>query len=977
MRRINLFEKLLLVTISLLTISASAAAMNVEGTVKDTQTGEPLFGANIILLGTSKGATTDVNGKYVIRNVTAGSYTIRASFIGYIELREEVRVKEGENIERNFSLEPVSVQGQEIVVTGQALGQKQAINQQLSANNILNAVSSARIQELPDANAAESIARLPGISVLRSGGEGNQVIVRGLAPKYNTITIDGVQMSTSSPNDRSADLSMISSNMLEGIQVSKTVTAEMDADVFGGTVNFELREAKSGQFGRPIVSLLSQGGYNNLDNAYNKYNNYKYVGGIESRFMDDLLGVFAQVDVERKNLTSNELGASYTFNQKDPQSKTDYWTTGLTLSNIPRDRQRINGALVVDYAVPEGKFKLTNFVSSGNTDVRSRQENFDILNTRYNYTLGYSYSKLSILSNSLDYKQSLPVFNLRTKLSHTYSETKSPNDWSVTFMQKDATGLNQFISAPNINPQDIQRGATSSLGTTYLRSIQTTDGFSRERALAAAIDLDRDINITDLITANLRIGGKYRHQTRSYDFNLIGQGGGSFVDLSAVPITSLIFKNFGLPQSVNPNEVPMTSFADANYNYGKFLNGDYQMGAPLDFAKISEIVELVKKNAYLNVPAYAPDDYNSTSFDYSGYEDRSAFYLMSIINLGPEITLIPGVRYEHLKTNYTAAQGQVNTMATVLYPHIDTTVVQKHENWLPSVSLRYKPFSWFDIRLSYSQTLAYPDYNAIIPRISVNGNNIDYNNNRLKPSHSTNYDVYLSFYENAIGLFTIGAFTKQIDDLIFENRTHVTGAAAAQYGPPERIWKPAGANQTYFIDTYINSPFRIDNYGMELDWQTHFWYLPGPLSGLVFNINYTHIFSEATYPYLLQIKQGRVISYIDTSYTERLLDQPNDILNMSLGFDYGGFSARVSMLYQTHIFTATDLYPQLRTNTSAYRRWDLAVKQDLPWFGLQIFGDLNNINGATDISVIQGGGGVPRSQQDYGMTADIGLRLKL
>ena len=121
---------------------------------------------------------------------------------------------------------------------------------------------------------------------------------------------------------------------------------------------------------------------------------------------------------------------------------------------------------------------------------------------------------------------------------------------------------------------------------------------------------------------------------------------------------------------------------------------------------------------------------------------------------------------------------------------------------------------------------------------------------------------------------------------------------------------------------------------------------------------------------------GRSISYIDTSFTDRLLDQPDDVLNLSLGFDYKAFSIRVAMLYQSDIFTGPNFWPQLRAQTSAYRRWDLAAKQDLHWLGLQLYGDVGNINGASDISVIQGGG-VPISEQDYGLTADIGLRWSL
>ncbi len=144
-------------------------------------------------------------------------------------------------------------------------------------------VSAARIQELPDANAAESLGRLPGISVVRSGGEADEVVIRGMAPKYNRVLINGVELTSSDPNNQSVNLSMISSNMLAGMEVKKTVTADMDANVIGGVVNLELREAKVEVPGVPQYSFLVQGGYNALSNAYNKLNNYKYVGSIEDQ----------------------------------------------------------------------------------------------------------------------------------------------------------------------------------------------------------------------------------------------------------------------------------------------------------------------------------------------------------------------------------------------------------------------------------------------------------------------------------------------------------------------------------------------------------------------------------------------------------------------------------------------------------------------------------------------------------------------
>ena len=118
-----------------------------------------------------------------------------------------------------------------------------AINKQLNAKSIVNIVSSDRIQELPDANAAETVARVPGVTIKREGGEGNKVIIRGLSPKYNSITVEGTKLAATDTDDRSTDLSMISQYMLDGIEVTKAGTPDLDADVLGGTVDFKLKRA--------------------------------------------------------------------------------------------------------------------------------------------------------------------------------------------------------------------------------------------------------------------------------------------------------------------------------------------------------------------------------------------------------------------------------------------------------------------------------------------------------------------------------------------------------------------------------------------------------------------------------------------------------------------------------------------------------------------------------------------------------------
>lgn len=972
MRTNKLMQRIIILLFALMSASAYAENTNIEGYVKDSKTGEPLFGANVILVGTSMGAATDMYGKYVIKNVIEGSFTVRASYIGYKQYETKITVHSGKGQKLDFKLDAVSSELKDVVVTAQAAGQNAAINQQLASNQIVNVVSAAKIQELPDANAAESVGRLPGVSVTRSGGEGNGVVIRGLAPKFNKITIEGVQMPSSNSYDRGTDLSMITSNILEGIQVAKTITSDMDADVLGGTVNFELKEAKVDEPGKPEFHFLAQGAYSGLSNNRNKMNNYKYQASVENRFFEDQFGVFAQFDAERKNLSSNSMGASYT---QPADSYVDFLTTGLSLSDVSRDKQRYNAALVLDYRLPEGKIKLTNFASSGASDVVTRSEGYSITGNTKSTGYGYSKSKLTTLSNTLTYQQQLPIFHIDAKLSHSYSESESPDTWSVGFLESGA-GFDLITSVRNINPQSIPGIAKNNLSNSFLQSIVTSSGFTSQRNFMASTDLKTTINFSDFISAEVKFGGKYKYQKSFNDYTQYDQTGGGLTLGGARNVDDMIANLFGIP--TGSTLIPITHFIDKNFDYGEFLSGNYQMKAPLNSGMMQQMVDLLKNNVdyirTLNPEAYQHDDVASTTTDYKGNEQVSAFYLMSVVNIGPEITVIPGVRFQSLRTEYTAPRGYFDLKGYFNYKHIDTTVKKNHDYWLPALSVRYKPLEWFDVRLSYSNTISYPDYWSIIPKIHVSGSGVTFNNIDLSPSRSTNYDAYLSFYNNYIGLFTAGGFYKQITDLIYSKTIRAKGTAAAMYFPTSVASPDSKLN--YEIYTTLNNDYKGYVFGFEFDWQTHLWYLPNPFSGIVFSVNYTHTKSETQYRYEYNAGSNRVPRFVDTSYTARMVYQPNDIVNLSLGYDYADFSMRVSMLYQDDIFTGPTERPQLRTHTAAYTRWDIAVKQKLPWFGLQVFCDMNNINGTTDKSIITGGG-VPTSEQDYGMMIDFGIRVKL
>jgi hypothetical protein len=147
---------------------------NISGTVVDKVSGETLPGANVFLEGTSLGSSTNGEGEYILHQIPAGDYELITKYIGYKEQTISITVIAGKTIEVNVELDYAAFEVEDVVVTAQARGQMGAINQQLASNTIKNVVSSDRIQDVPDVNAAESVSRLPGLSLIRSGRRGTE-----------------------------------------------------------------------------------------------------------------------------------------------------------------------------------------------------------------------------------------------------------------------------------------------------------------------------------------------------------------------------------------------------------------------------------------------------------------------------------------------------------------------------------------------------------------------------------------------------------------------------------------------------------------------------------------------------------------------------------------------------------------------------------------------------------------------------------
>ncbi|MFZ0456446.1 MAG: TonB-dependent receptor [Ignavibacteriaceae bacterium] len=971
---------MLLVNIS----NASAQSSGrITGTVKEGASGEVLWGANVMILGTSLGGSTNSNGKFTIQNIPFGSYTLRVTYIGFKQQEISIDIKSNRTTEVNFEMEPEAVKGETVTVTAQRKGQISAINQQLNSNTITNVVSSDKIQELPEANAAEAVGRLPGVSLLRKGGEGSKVVIRGLAPQYNKVQIDGVDLAATDPRDRSTDLSMISPYMLDGIEVTKAAMANQEADQLGGTVNFI---TKGAPYTNPSYSIIAEGGYNGLRS---EYGDYKFVGQTSRRMFKDLFGVSLNLDVEKRNRSSNTANADYYFKQEYNRAVVN----SFNVEDISRELKRYGGSLVLDYKTPSTTIITSNFLSKIDHDDISRSENSVNLvtaQTERDQQLNHIKTNTTVLMDQIRWEQIFNNFKIQTGISYSLSKDVTPRE--LTLMGVEGAPLSRPIDV-NASPGQIPSYMSNDTTQMYLGPMYDSNELTKEEQMSANLDLQWQYDFSDAINIKLNFGGKYKHKDRKYDYNTV------FIDVYSDPsnsVTNALLSRYPyMRKYYTSGRFPYQPFIDNGYADQEFMKGEYKLQRVPNLTLGEDAINYLENTLGISrsgasVPqTFVPNFQSSRMNDYNGNEFYSAAYIMPIISFGNQLTFIPGVRYEHEKTKYDGVRGNENLIhyATVGYYSFDTTATRTNEFVLPMIHLRYKPFDWFDVRLSYTQTLARPDYTDFLPKWNVYLSGIDYSNPDLRPAKSENYDLYFSFYGNKIGLFTIGLFAKRITDFVF-SQTEVLLSdtmAVQKYGLLQSL---TGQDPVKFsgkpINSYINDPNPVTIRGIEIEWQANLWYLPGFLKNIVFDINYTYTYSKAVYPRTVPIKKvvssplGNIIKIVgnaDSAYSAPLLFQPDNILNVTLGYDYEGFSIRTSLQYQSQIFSQNDWRSELRGFTKGFSLFDLTVSQKLPVSGLKIYGSLNNIS-----QVIQEddnvGTGYMTNKEYYGMSGSLGIKYE-
>ena len=962
---------LLLVFILIVSVPVNVFAQKkatLRGVVKDATTGEKMYSATVYFEGTSIGSITDLDGKYIIAGIPVGEYTLKVSYLGYEEYTKTIKFEAGKEYEENINLGysgAVNLEG--VTITAQAEGQMKAINQQINAHSITNVASAERIQELPDANAAEALGRLPGVALKRSGGEGSSVVIRGMSPKYNKILINGVEMATSSSGDRSTNISMVSPFALGEIEVIKSATAEQDADFVGGVVNFKMRTAQDGFF----VDVLAEGSYNSLKDTYNDYN---FVASISNRFFNNRFGIFLQLNTERRNRSANTgnwgLGLKTPYNN-DLTPYNPYEPYSNSLSDVLRERKRNGGVLVFDYRIPNGKIAFSNMVNQGKTHKITQNERYYIPGYQGNHdmflnTISGNYQN-TVMTNILSYEQTISRFVIDATVSYSATvddgKTRSLDSRNTLNPVVDSTGV------PNYYDYE--------LSSTRANDLSDASSMSKQNQIEARLNLEWLFSISPKVSGSIKVGGLYRAREKSCDNELWWASINNHTEIR--PMLREEFPQIG---GEGDEFFLYEHVIDQSYTPHDFLKGEFTLGPRADVGLVDDMADYLRDVYHPMFPKAMNYTHNlpaSQINDYDGNEQLRAAYLLVNLNVGTKWTIIPGVRYVENKTSYTGIFGNTNGYITGSpYQVYDTTTIDRNNNFLlPSLQLKYRALSWMQIHLGYTNTIARPSYNLLVPRREITGTtNISQNEYLLKPEKIENFDLMVTFHQNHIGLISIGAFAKNIEDKIY--------STPPRYMHDANDYRLDSAKYSGFL---ISTQFNNENMsyvrGVEIDVQTVFWFLSGAWKGLLINANYTYAHSSSNYKTTTIDKtidpetwEVTVVNQ-DSIFTDRLADQPTHLFNISLGYDYKFFSGRISLNYTSDMFRGYNVYPEGRRYSDKQTRVDLILRFKLPVPGLQLYGSVNNITAVIEKDLQGTATRWIIHKEYYGTTATLGIRWTL
>jgi TonB-dependent receptor len=704
-----------------------------------------------------------------------------------------------------------------------------AIEEKKQAPNIIDVQPLSEIVKLPDVSTAEALQRIPGVSLETDSGEGRFAHIRGLDADLNGTTYGGVRLpasNASSPSggQRAVAFDTFPTGIVGGIEVTKTLRPDMDAEGLGGTINLVPRSGAE-HFGEPFLDTNLGIGYEPLRetpvwhaeasagrsfdggdgigglfqgaNAFSAvvslvyHEDHRGIDDIEESFSDDQANgvadrLLSNLQYRRYEYHRQRYGAAANFEAKATESTSLYlrvlysgYLEGankhyLELAKLDNDAEctPLPGCNQ-DPNNPNGFFADNATLEQKTTDTLERIQN----------SLGVIGGSSVFSGFKLDYRASYALGTDR--YSRSYGSTWV--DKGVALVYDDQTNSRfPTFSVPGVNPADPSNYT--------LQQIGLGPSYTRDGETGAAVDATIPIGVGDDVGEwKVGLSLRQRHKT-------------------------------GESQSFT--WAPTQTYTLSSYTYGSpqiYYNNLYNIGPPINVLGLRTLVAANPQNLSQDIPA---DASGNTVDD----EDVYAGYLQYSQRFG-SAGVLAGVRVESTQATYTGMLYNADTDSNT-----PSSVKHSYTNFFPTLQGRYDFLNTLVGRLTYSTGIARPGFQQITPGVSYSPSSADQTvtvrNPALKPTLGQSVDATLEWYPGNGQIASIGLFYKKFHNYILLQEQHLGDyvVAGSDLGPT-------------VVDTYANGPAHAD--GLEAQWEQKLLFLPAPLDGLGYALNATLVDSHA------------------------------------------------------------------------------------------------------------------------------------
>jgi iron complex outermembrane receptor protein len=843
------------------------------------------------------------------------------------------------------TVSPTSDADAEIIVTGFRRSLDAALNVKRESVSSVDAIVAEDIAKFPDQNLAESLQRIPGISIQRDAGEGRAITVRGLGAQFTRVRVNGLETvatstdGASSNRDRAFDFNVFASELFNSIVVHKTAEASLDEGSLGAVVDLNTGNPLGGKTGFTGVAS-AQASYNDLSKnfgprlagllswkndagtfgiaasaAYSKTDNFE-LGNNSVRW--------AQAPFDSVNgtpcYTTPNRGGTYTSNANCTAVGLAFHPRIPRYGSIRHDRERLGITGSIQWSPSDAtkisidglysRFKETREEKYGEVLLRSNERSIDVSNytidsnnnliaatlndawVRTEHYLRKSQTEFYQIGGSWD-QDVTDSFRFTLMGGYSKSDATIPVETTFVFDDRDAQGYRYDYTDMK---QPILSFGTSVTDAANFQLAEIRDRPSETVNNFRTAQLRTEWDVTDGF--QIKAGGLYRRfafDTKGFsrDAVVCPNAGGRDVVLGTL--------------TCSPNTLfgPTAIYGFPATGLGEIF--DLGQAGQSSGTTTSVLIPNIDASAaytglYTRTPTVLVGDTRSVSEEVTG--GYAEFDVKGDL-FGLRYAANAGMRYVHTGQKSTGLSSATVSGVTVNTP---ATVERTYDDWLPAINVALFPTENVIVRGAISKVLTRPSLGSLTPGGSVDGFNyrVTFGNPQLDPFRATAFDLSAEWYFAPQSIFSVALFKKNVESFpVSATRSGTFASTGLPLSVIPASSPAAGApeGQLWQITSPINGT-GASLKGAEISLQTSFRFLPGFLKNFGAIANATFVDSSANYTQggpatTIILPAGTLGALPNTTLEATLFGLSKQAYNGTLYYEDKKFSARGSISYRS------------------------------------------------------------------------------